>query len=71
MVQIVCLADQPWRGGNARAQQLMVRLKNAQVLYFEPPARTWRQQEIWAAQEGLCPSVLFCWDETAGDGIYC
>ena len=43
MVQILCLADQPWHSADARTQQLMVRLKNAQVLYFEPPARTWRQ----------------------------
>ena len=42
MVQILCLADQPWHSADARTQQLMVRLKNAQVLYFEPPARTWR-----------------------------
>ena len=43
MVQIVCLADRPWAGPDARTRQRMVRLKNAQVLYFEPPARTWRQ----------------------------
>ncbi len=43
MVQILCLADQPWHSADARTQQLMVRLKNAQVLYFEPPARTWKQ----------------------------
>ena len=43
MVQILCLADQPWHSAGARTQQLMVRLKNAQVLYFEPPAKTWRQ----------------------------
>ena len=41
--QIVCLADEPWRAVPTRTQQLMIRLKEAQVLFFEPPGRKWRQ----------------------------
>ena len=39
MRQIVCLADQPWSAVPTRTQQLMTRMKDAEVLYFEPPSR--------------------------------
>lgn len=39
MRQVVCLADRPWSALPTRTQQLMTRMKGAQVLYFEPPRR--------------------------------
>ncbi len=39
MKQIVCLADQPWSAVPTRTQQLLARLRDAQILYFEPAAR--------------------------------
>lgn len=38
MRQIVCLAAEPWSALPNRTQQLMTRMKDAEVLYFEPPA---------------------------------
>ena len=43
MNQYVCLASAPWQAVPTRTQQLMTRLKGAQVLYFEPPGRRWRK----------------------------
>lgn len=43
MRQILCLASDPWRGAPTRTQQLMTRMKGAQVLYFEPPGRKFRE----------------------------
>ena len=47
MRQIVCLAAQPWSATPTRTQQLMTRMKDAEVLYFEPPAprgsRGWKE----------------------------
>lgn len=37
MRDIVCLAPDPWQGVPTRTQQLMSRMKGAEVLYFEPP----------------------------------
>lgn len=37
MTQFVCLSSEPWQAAPTRTQQLMTRLKNAEVLYFEPP----------------------------------
>ena len=37
MKQIVCLSNSPWQKVPTRTQQLMIRLKEAQVLFFEPP----------------------------------
>ena len=37
MRQILCLAAEPWRTVPTRTQQLMLRLKDAQILFFEPP----------------------------------
>ena len=39
MQQIGCLSAEPWRTVPTRTQQLMIRLKDAQVLFFEPPDR--------------------------------
>ena len=43
MKQIVCLSHSPWQSVPTRTQQLMLRLKDAQVLYFEPPGPNWRR----------------------------
>lgn len=47
MKQILCLSLSPWRNVPSRTQQLMSRMKGAQVLYFEPAAGRgdglWRQ----------------------------
>ena len=47
MRQIVCLAAQPWSATPTRTQPLMTRMKDAEVLYFEPPAprgsRGWKE----------------------------
>lgn len=37
MRTIVCLAPDPWQSIPTRTQQLMSRMKGAEVLYFEPP----------------------------------
>ena len=42
MKQILCLSCTPWRTIPTRTQQLMIRLKDAQVLFFEPPGRRWK-----------------------------
>ena len=39
MRQVVCIAAEPWTKFPTRTQQLMSRMKDAQVLFFEPPAR--------------------------------
>lgn len=41
--QIICLSPTPWRTIPTRTQQLMTRLKDAQVLFFEPPGRRHRE----------------------------
>lgn len=38
MKQYICLASEPWSAVPSRTQHLMTRLKNAKILYFEPPA---------------------------------
>lgn len=47
MRQVVCLAAQPWSAIPNRTQQLLSRMKDAEVLYFEPPAlkgsNAWKQ----------------------------
>ncbi|MPM65601.1 hypothetical protein SDC9_112498 [bioreactor metagenome] len=40
MTQIVCLSDQPWSAYADRTPQLMARLRDCQILYFEPPGPT-------------------------------
>ena len=45
MRQVVCIAAEPWTVLPTRTQQLMSRLENAQVLYFEPPAH--RGSDLW------------------------
>ena len=37
MRQILCLSDRPWGAVPTRTQQLMTRLRDAQILFFEPP----------------------------------
>ena len=39
MKQIVCLAHAPWRARPDRTQQLLARLGDAQILFFEPAPR--------------------------------
>ncbi len=37
MKQIVCLGAEPWTKFMTRTEQLLVRIDNAEILYFEPP----------------------------------
>ena len=37
MKQIVCLSTSPWHPIPTRKQQVMRRLSDAQILYFDPP----------------------------------
>ncbi|MDE6260992.1 MAG: hypothetical protein K2M42_09080, partial [Oscillospiraceae bacterium] len=39
MKQILCLAHAPWRARPDRTQQLLTRLGDAQILFFEPAPR--------------------------------
>ena len=43
MNQILCLSSSPWRSIPTRTQQLMTRLKDAKLLYFEPPGKHWKK----------------------------
>ncbi len=38
MRQVLCLSGEPWSAMPTRTQQLMSRMKDAEVLFFEPPA---------------------------------
>ena len=38
MKQYVCLSSSPWQAVPTRTQQLMTRLRDAEVLFFEPPS---------------------------------
>ena len=48
MKQILCLATEPWSDSPGRTQQLICRIKDAQILYFAPAAgprdRSFRQK---------------------------
>ena len=37
MRQIVCLSTSPWYPIPTRKQQVMSRMENAEILYFDPP----------------------------------
>lgn len=37
MKQLLCLSHQPWQARPNRTQQLMARLSDANIIYFEPP----------------------------------
>ena len=39
MKQIVCLSDRPWSAVPTRTQQILARLRDARILYFEPACR--------------------------------
>ena len=43
MKQILCLSSQPWSAVPTRTQQLMTRLKDARILFLEPPSRDYRK----------------------------
>lgn len=43
MKQILCLSSQPWSTIPTRTQQLMTRLKDAKILFLNPPARGFRK----------------------------
>ena len=43
MRQILCLSADLWRTVPTRTQQLMTRMRDAQVLLFEPPGKYSRQ----------------------------
>lgn len=40
MKQIICLSHSPWSARPNRTQQLLTRLNDVQILFFEPPSRT-------------------------------
>ena len=50
MKQILCLATEPWSDSPGRTQQLICRIKDAQILYFAPAAgprdRSFRQKGL-------------------------
>ncbi|WP_243413487.1 glycosyltransferase family protein [Pseudoflavonifractor phocaeensis] len=46
MRQIICISDAPWSAVPGRTQQLMSRLENAQVLFFEPSDGPWLGKRI-------------------------
>lgn len=58
MKQIVCLADRPWSPAPGRTQQLLARMKDAQILYFEPPAASSRGGSPLSRQ--VRPNILAC-----------
>lgn len=43
MKQILCLAPEPWSTIPTRTQQLMTRLKDAKILFLEPPSWDYRK----------------------------
>lgn len=43
MKQILCLSAQPWSTVPTRTQQLMTRLKDAKILFLDPPSRNYRK----------------------------
>ena len=43
MKQILCLSSQPWSTIPTRTQHLMTRLKDAKILFLEPPSRDYRK----------------------------
>lgn len=47
MRQLVCLSGEPWAQVPTRTQQLMSRMRDTEVLFFEPPAprgdKSWKQ----------------------------
>ena len=44
MKQIICLSHSPWSARPNRTQQLLTRLSDVQILFFEPPARPAEQE---------------------------
>ena len=40
MNQVVCLSTSPWHPIPTRKQQVMRRLPDAEILYFDPPVTT-------------------------------
>ena len=56
MKQIVCLSNEPWSPSPGRTQQLVARLKEAQVLFFSP-AGSWRDQSFRKSGRAVKPNV--------------
>ena len=56
MKQIVCLSNEPWSLSPGRTQQLVARLKDAQVLYFSP-AGSWRDRAFRQQGRAVRPNV--------------
>lgn len=52
MDQILCLADRPWSSSPGRTQQLMSRLKQADILYFSPENPT--------SEQKVRPNITIC-----------
>lgn len=57
MKQIVCLADHPWSPVMNRTQQLLARLRDAQILYFEPPGSRLKEDRSDRARR-VRPNIL-------------
>ncbi len=61
MNQIVCLSSRPWQSAPTRTQQLMTRLRDAEILFFEPPG-SGNHRECRRVRPGLTvyslPSIL-------------
>lgn len=54
MKQIVCLSTSPWYPIPTRKQQVMSRLSDARILYFDPPVTYLAPLKDRAAREKLC-----------------
>lgn len=65
MRQILCLSADPWRTIPTRTQQLMTRMRDAQVLLFEPPGKYSRQPG-----RRVRPGLTVCALPPAYSGIY-
>lgn len=70
MNQIVCLADHPWSPVPARIPQLLARLRDAQILYFEPAGRACpaRQNSARRVRPNILAYTLPC--PSGSDDIY-
>lgn len=55
MKQIICFSNSPWSSTPTRTQHLMARLKNAEVLFFDPPAP--RGQQVTQKPRRVRPNV--------------
>lgn len=57
MNQLVCLSTTPWSAAPGRTQQLMARMRNAEVLYFEPAHAGNRRNSLSGRGRRVRPNV--------------